>query len=817
MTRDAGPQRGPLDGVRVVDFATERAELAGRVLADLGAEVIKVEPPGGAAARFLPPFHAGREGDGEGSLYWAAVALGKQSVVVDLGTPDGRQQARDLAAGADILIESFEPGVMDGLGLGYNTLRAENPALIYASVTPYGQDGPHAHRPASEMTIEAAGGLLGLQGDGDRPPVPVGYPQSAFHAGLQAAADAIIALNERERSGLGQHLDVSTQAAMVWTLMNATGYPPNTGGDPPYTSATRAGPPPELAPGVAFPAVWPCKDGWVQMTLTLGGLGARTLGNLVTVIEAEGLLSPELAASGWTAWTATIAPGAVAPETLAVARDEIGRYFLARTKEELMQRAVVHKLLIAPVRTLEELATEPQLMAREYWQDVGGLRHPGVFARFSRTPMVLGPAAPRLGANQTIVAAPPARSRTAPPSARSHSRVFEGLKVADFAWVGVGPIIAKALADHGATVVHVESATHPDVLRLGPPFKDGTPGIDRSQFQANFNTSKLGLALNLALPEARAVAHRLIEWADVVLESFTPGVLAAFGFTYEELSLKEPGLVMLSTCLSGQTGPYATYRGFGTQGAALAGLHGLTGWPDRAPKGTWGAYTDFIAPRYGVAALAAAIFERNRSGLGQHVDLGQVEAAIHFVEPALLDVAANGTVYTAAGHASGRAALHGVYQASGEERYVAITAEIAAEWHALCDVVAPGAKGCAQLEWPPAPGATLDEAVRAWCLPRDPWELVEQLTTAGVPAAVVARPSDLYHDPQLAHRRFFVTCEHGVMGPTPYDGPVTIFSETPPAFTAAPCLGEHTDLVLREILHMEDDEITDYAAAGVFT
>ena len=198
--------------------------------------------------------------------------------------------------------------------------------------------------------------------------------------------------------------------------------------------------------------------------------------------------------------------------------------------------------------------------------------------------------------------------------------------------MGVGPLIAKALADHGATVVHVESAIRPDVLRLGPPFKDGIAGLDRSQFQANFNSSKMSLALNLAMAEGQEVARRLIAWSDVVLESFVPGVLRDFGFTYEALAKDRPELIMLSTCLNGQTGPYATYRGFGTQGSTLSGLHGLTGWPDRPPKGTWGAYTDFIAPRYGVATLTAAILERTRSGLGQYIDLGQVEAAIHFLE-----------------------------------------------------------------------------------------------------------------------------------------------------------------------------------------
>ena len=230
----------PLSGIRVLDLTTARGEIAGRILADLGAEVLKIEPPEGCAARRMPPFEDGREGDPDGSLYWAVYGRGKHSVTLDLASAEGRTQLRTLAAGADILLESFEPGHLAGLGLGYEDLSALNPALVYASITPYGQSGPDAHSPATELTIEAAGGLLSLTGDGDRAPVPVGYPQAGLHGGAQAAADAVVALCERDRSGLGQYLDVSMQACMVWTTMDANGFPPNTGGDKPGFGDDRA-------------------------------------------------------------------------------------------------------------------------------------------------------------------------------------------------------------------------------------------------------------------------------------------------------------------------------------------------------------------------------------------------------------------------------------------------------------------------------------------------------------------------------------------------------------------------------------------------
>ena len=228
-----------LEGIRVLDLTNSRAELAGRLL----RRPRRRGDEGRAArrGRFAAPSSVRRTaGSDGGSLYWQAVAAGKQSVVLDLDDASARQTLREMARRVDILVESFDPGTMEAWGLGYEALSALNPRLIYVSVTPYGQKGPKAQWPATELTLEASGGRVGLQGDRDRPPIPVGYPQAAFHAGGQAAADAIIALNEREVSGLGQRLDTSMQEAIVWSLMNFPGYPSLTGGDPPGYGDDRA-------------------------------------------------------------------------------------------------------------------------------------------------------------------------------------------------------------------------------------------------------------------------------------------------------------------------------------------------------------------------------------------------------------------------------------------------------------------------------------------------------------------------------------------------------------------------------------------------
>jgi benzylsuccinate CoA-transferase BbsF subunit len=278
---------------------------------------------------------------------------------------------------------------------------------------------------------------------------------------------------------------------------------------------------------------------------------------------------------------------------------------------------------------------------------------------------------------------------------------------------------------------------------------------------------------------------------------------------------------MLSTCLRGQTGPERTYGGFGGQGAALAGLHGITGWPDRPPIGPWGAYTDFIAPRYGVAALAAALYHRQRTGEGQHVDLSQIEAGIHFLEPLVLDYTVNGRVAPPAGLNSLYACPHGVYPALGVERYVAVAVETAAQWRALRSVVplpGPADPALDALAQRQCHRAAIDAALTAWMREGAAWERAARLQAAGVPAYPVLRPADLYTDAQLTHRGHFVPLPHREMGEMPYDGPVTRFSATPARLRRpGPCLGEHTEHVLTEMLGLTPEELLEYASIGVLS
>ena len=394
------------------------------------------------------------------------------------------------------------------------------------------------------------------------------------------------------------------------------------------------------------------------------------------------------------------------------------------------------------------------------------------------------------------------------------------LKILDFSWVGVGPITVKYLADHGATVVRVESHARYDVVRLGPPWHDARPGIEQSQFYASFNTSKYGIALDLSKPEGQAIARRLAAWADVAVESFTPRVMRGWGLAYEDLRQVNPRLVMLSTCLQGQTGPHALFPGFGQLMAALSGFYEIAGWPDRGPAPPYGAYTDFIVPRLAAAALLAAIDHQRRTGEGQYLDVSQFEASLHFLAPALLDFDLGGTLAERQGNRADHAAPHGAYPCAGDDRWLAVSVRGDAEWRALCEVLArPAWLTDARFATHAARVAAadvLDAAVAEATRDHDARTLMDRLQAGGVAAGVVQSALDLHADPVLAGWGFFQWLEHPARPPAPYDGHARRLAETPGRLRwPAPMLGEHTALVLRELLGMSEEEIAGLVEAKI--
>ncbi len=402
--------------------------------------------------------------------------------------------------------------------------------------------------------------------------------------------------------------------------------------------------------------------------------------------------------------------------------------------------------------------------------------------------------------------------------------LFAGTTVLEFGGGAAGPVATRYFADHGATVIRVESRQRPDFLRILRMTPSTPGGLDGAEHFAVLNANKLSVALNLSRPEGVAVARRLALWADVVAENFAPGAMAKWGLDYASLVRERPDLVMISTCLNGQTGPERHYPGFGGQGSALAGFNHLTGWPDREPVGPFGTITDSLSPRFAALLLATALLHRRRTGQGQHLDLSQVEGGIVCLAESIVTYTANGEVLTRMGNRSRHAAPHGVFRCADEgerERWVAIAIHDDDDWERLTGALGRPSwatdRGLAGVEGRLARADDIEARLGEWTRGQRAVAVAERLQAAGVDAAPVEDFGDLHEDPQLTHRGHFRPVEHPVLGRHPVETHAMRFSATEPRIrAAAPRLGEHTEHVLRDLVGMPADEVAALRQAGVF-
>ncbi|MCW5892653.1 MAG: CoA transferase [bacterium] len=393
------------------------------------------------------------------------------------------------------------------------------------------------------------------------------------------------------------------------------------------------------------------------------------------------------------------------------------------------------------------------------------------------------------------------------------------VKVLDLMWVMAGPAATRMLADHGATVVRIESTRRIDTARTLAPFFDAVPGPERSGCFQNLNVGKRMLTLDPTTPAGRGVFLDLVRWADVVTESFAPGTMARWGLDWPVLRGVKPDLVMVSSCLMGQTGPLAGFAGYGNLAAAISGFSNLGGWPDRPPAGPFSAYTDYVSPRFLAVAILAALEHRRRTGEGQLVDLSQAEASLHFLGPALLDRQVNGRTMTRRGNRDPELTPHGVYPAAGRDRWIAIAVDGDAAFAALCAVLErPALAADARFATRDARHAhtdALDEAVAAATAAHDMHDLAGRLQAAGVAAHAVQNSAELLADPQLRHREHFVAVPHPERETVTLENARFRLSRTPAAVRGpAPTWGADTDWVLRTLLGYDDARITELVAAG---
>ncbi|MFC1535194.1 CaiB/BaiF CoA transferase family protein [Thermodesulfobacteriota bacterium] len=403
-------------------------------------------------------------------------------------------------------------------------------------------------------------------------------------------------------------------------------------------------------------------------------------------------------------------------------------------------------------------------------------------------------------------------------------QALEGVKILDFGWAIVGSLATKQLADHGAQVIRVESITRMDLTRLSRQVSVSTAtNPDDKPYFNHLNTSKYSLSLNLKHPGARQIIDRLIEWADVVTENFTPGTMQKLGFGYDYIRTINPDIIMVSGSLYGQTGPMALEWGVNGTGNALSGRFDLSGWPDREPlEPTSAVYGDAVLPFFIASAVVAALDYRQKTGKGQYIDASMLEICVHQISPALLDWIINANMQTRTGNRIPYAAPHGVFPCLGDDRWCALAVFTDDDWARFCGVLGdlPWTKETKFSDLPSRKQNEdeLENLVSQWTIKYSAEKIMQKMQAAGLPAGVVQNGQDiLENDPQLKEREFLVPLAHPVLGVFGHPAPPYKLLKTKSQVKTSPCLGEHNDYICTKILGMADDEFVELVQDGVFT
>ncbi len=792
-------KRGALDTLRVLDLTDERAIYGAKMLADLGAEVIRPEPPGGDPLRRRGPKCGDASAEtGEQSLWYAFFASSRGHVSLDPQTQRGRKLLRRLVDRADIVL-----ACAGGFGVHAACLdeaRNERPELVVIEISSFGPDGPWRDYLAPDLVAGALGGAVATTGDADTPPLKTFGELNFILSGTYAAIAALAAIHRVRDGGAGQRVHVPVHECIASCLEHVFMWywyhdrMPNADGP----VLERRG---SLHWSNAY-VVMPAKGGAIMVTPT-----PSFDNQLVWLIEKdaqEDLLDPKYQE----------------PENR---RDYIRRFMevlrnwvATRDVEELFFEAQDHHAPYGWVLSVDKVAENPQLEARDWWATYaigGGVRGPGAPYRFSDTPWALHEHGDVDGDIDPLPADPGAGSE-APNDNEGigGDRPLAGLRVLDFTHVLAGPFATRLLADMGADVVKVNSS-----LRTGPNAPDGV-------YYVNWNRNKRALALDMSHDEGRAICKRLCETADVVIDNFSVGVLDRWGVGYEAVSPSNPKVVYVQMSGMGDGGPWSKFVTYAPTIHALAGLTHLTGVPGREDIGIGFSYNDHCAGLHGAVATLAALQARRRTGRGQRIDLSQFEVGAGLAGPTLLDYFANGHAAQPTGNRLpyDLAAPHGCYPCAAEadtglvadERWVAIACMTDDQWLALRRVMGDPA-------WAADPGLSsvegrvalcdLDARIGDWTSGHTAVDVMQRCQTAGVPAGVVQTGADLAEsDPQLRRSRF----QAAIADPHPVAGQ-TYADRLPLYFEGTPCdeylrtrrVGEDNAAVLADWLGMSAADV----------
>ena len=770
---------GLLAGLRVLDLGGAEADGVSRLFADLGADVLKIEPTGGSPARRDPPAVPGA------AIAFALHNANKRSAVLDPTNPADRDRFIELAGTADIVVDSGNPGRAAAFGTSCAALAARFSHLVALSVTDFGTTGPYASWTATDPVFYALSTALSRSGPTSGKPVPPPDRLASATAAVQAAWAALVAYYRRLRCGTGDYIDFSRFEAVLQSL------------DPPFGSEGQAAVGQKRSSELwrgrprnqhIYP-IFACRDGYVRICL----LSPRQWRGIRAWLgEPEQFQDPK--------FDTIAARYAASREINAV----IAELFARETMADLVAQGQTRGVPIAAVLSPAEA------LASDHFRAVGALTEAqiapganvtipvGAFVIDGRHAGFVRPA-PRVGGDEAAWAT--VRSEVAPSPAHETSapnRPFDGLRILDLGVIVAGGELGRLFADLGAQVIKIESATYPDGLRQTPP------GKPMSRSWALTHRNEYGLGLDLRQDAGADIFGRLVAGADAVFANFKPGTLASLGFSYDKLRALNSRIVLAESSAFGATGPWSVRMGYGPLVRATTGITRL--WTSEDGEGFYDATTifpDHVVARITAIAALAALIHRDRVGTGAHVHISQAEAAVNQLATVYVTEAARAAGLPVTDDPS----VHGVYQCAGDDEWCVVSLRSDDDLRTVAAVMG-------------RPGLTRDgvgSAISDWTHELDKGEVAKRLQDAGVPAAPMNRAVDVLADPQVQHRKLYTDLRHPLFDdPMPSETNPAPYRHIPPAdLRPAPMPGEHTREICHNVLALSTEETDRLIAEGV--
>ncbi|WP_419847130.1 CaiB/BaiF CoA transferase family protein [Candidatus Poriferisocius sp.] len=790
------PEGAVLDQVRVLELSrTIGGAYTAKLFADAGAEVIKVEPPGGDRLRSWSASGSPAGGDSGDGAFFQFLNAGKRSVVIDLDDSGGRDRFLKLAATADLVVEDLGSGTIESMGLGHAELSEQNPALVLLSISPWGRGGPWDQRPANEFTLQSWVGSTHSRGIPGEMPLGVGGKLGEFLTAANASALGLAALmSARRDNAQGEHVDVSAYEAMttsfiVYAHLYAT-YAPES-----RTGATRS---------IEIPSIEQAKDGWVGFCTITG----QQFKDFCVVID-----DPEMADDP------KLASGDGRMDNRNEVWERIARYTQAHTVDEIVEKATLLRVPVAPIGDGSRVAQIDHFAERGvYVHNPGGFTQPRVPYKLSARPSRPVWPAPELGeAGDALLGANGATSRapTPLPARTEPSLPLAGLRVCDLATFWAGPVASCLFSALGADVIKVESIQRCDGMRYAS-------GLQRedlwewSPVTHGANTGKRSVTLDLSSDDGLAQVKRLVEMSDIVIENYSPRVVENFGLDWDEVHRLNPNAIMVRMPAFGLDGPWRDRTGFAMTIEQASGLAFLTGDPEGRPLVPRGM-CDQLGGMHAVFATLLAVEHRAQTGEAQLVEVPLIEAGLNAAAEQVIEWSAYGQLLQRQGNRSPYSAPQGIYAAPGEDRWVVISVDQDAQWPALAHLLGrEDWVAWASRDERHAHHDEIDAAISAWVADRDRDAAVDELLEAGVPAAPVISGRESVDNPQLVARGHQQWMDHVVVGRVPYPSfPGRFNGQYHRLGRPAPTLGEHNEEILRDVLGLDASEIARLAEAKV--